>query len=95
MTCSSINFTFPSHCYSTVTIANNNNNSNNNNNAVKFSSCLLLGCQITWPRTERTLMMKIKIKIMIRVIVIQYLLKSFRDHDICNQKASLTFILRA
>jgi len=26
MTCSSVNFTFPFQCYSTVTIANNNNN---------------------------------------------------------------------
>ena len=72
MTRSSVNFTFPFYCYSTVNIANNDDddddddNNNNNNNSVKFSSFLLMGCQITWLRTERTLMLTIK---MIRTII--------------------------
>lgn len=54
-----------------------------------------MGYQITWPRTERTLTMKKKMKIIKIVTGIQSLPKTFCNQDICNQKASLTFILRA
>jgi hypothetical protein len=94
MTCSSVSFTFSFYCYHSVNIANNNDDNNNNNNSVKFCFCLLMDFHITWPRTERTLMRMIKTMLMIIVIVIQSLPKSFHDHDICN-KVLLTFILRA